>query len=93
MHTNISTYTHTHTHTRTPYPPPTHPTHPPPTNIKPTLSPTHPNPYQVLPLEDARALDKAAEIFHLTLLRDFMLRPTMEEANLTSLSSLIFLNR
>lgn len=47
----------------------------------------------MLPLEDAKAVEKIEETFHLTLLRDHMLRPTMEEANLTSLSSLIFFNR
>jgi len=38
-------------------------------------------------------LEKVQQTFHLTLLRDHMLRPTMEESNLTSLSSLIFFNR
>lgn len=54
---------------------------------------TAPHRTQVLPLEDAKAVEKIEETFHLTLLRDHMLRPTMDEANLTSLSSLIFFKR
>ena len=62
-------------------------THP---HTPPSLSPSLP---QVLPLDDPKVLEKVQQTFHLTLLRDHMLRPTMEESNLTSLSSLIFFNR
>lgn len=37
-------------------------------------------------------LEKIEQNFFLMLLRDYMLRPTMEETNLTSLSSMTFFN-
>lgn len=47
---------------------------------------------QVIPFEDPKLVEKIEQNFFLTLLRDHMLRPTMEETNLTSLGSLNFFN-
>jgi hypothetical protein len=44
-------------------------------------------------VEDPKVLEKVQQTFHLSFLRDHMLRPSLEESNLTSLSSLVFFNR
>lgn len=46
----------------------------------------------MIPFEDPKMLEKIEQNFFLMLLRDYMLRPTMEETNLTSLSSMTFFN-
>lgn len=37
-------------------------------------------------------MEKIEQSYYLTLLRDYMLRPTMEDGNLTSLSSILYFN-